>query len=99
MCAFLLKRKRKKCRIPYIKHSYKSIIGYNGVSFRIDIFPAGNNFFIKTRDFLWNGPKYVFKIPDQTFVVEIVLFSMWSIAVELGLVITVGLYKSFLQYY
>ena len=82
--------------MPYIKHSYKSIIGYNGVSFRIDIFSAGNNFFIKTRDFLWNGPKYVFKIP---FVAEIVLFSMWSIAVELCLVITVGLYKTFLQYY
>ena len=32
MCAFLLKRERKKYRMPYIKHSYKSIIGYNGVS-------------------------------------------------------------------
>ena len=92
MC-FSFKKGKKKYK------SYKSIIGYNGVSFRIDIFSAGNNFFIKTRDFLWNGPKYVFKIPDQTFVVEIVLISMWSIAVELCLVITVGLYKSFLQYY
>ena len=75
MCAFLLKRERKKYRMPYIKDSYKSIIGYYGVSLRIDIFSAGNNFFIKARYFLRNGPKYVFKIPDQTFVVEIVLFS------------------------
>ena len=28
--------------------------------FRIDIFCPGNNFFIKTRDFLWNGLKYLF---------------------------------------
>ena len=52
MYAFFLKKERKMYRMPYIKHSYKSIIGYNGVSFRIDIFSAGNNFFSKTRDFL-----------------------------------------------
>ena len=50
---------RERSIICLRKHSYKYSIGYTGVSFRIDIFSAGNSFFIKIRYFLWNGLKYL----------------------------------------